>query len=68
MMVGGMLVLAAGCMQTQETDQTSPPYASISDDAREPAPMPTPASPDDSGGVMSAIGSALMVPVHLIFW
>lgn len=68
-MAGGMIALAAGCMQTQETDETAPPYASISDEAREPVPMPTPASPDsDSSSVMSAIGSALMVPVHLIFW
>ncbi len=52
-------------MQTQEIDQTMPPYASISDEGREP---PKPPPPEDSGGVMSAIGSALMVPVHLIFW
>ena len=31
-MVVGALVLAAGCMQTQEIDQTLPPYASISDE------------------------------------
>jgi hypothetical protein len=67
-MMGGMIALAAGCMETQDSGQTAPPYASISDEAREPVPIPTPASPDDSGGVMSAIGSALMVPVHLIFW
>jgi len=55
--------------QHQEIDETLPPYASISDDARDPASAPTPAqSADDSGGVMSEIGSALMVPVHLIFW
>ncbi len=68
--VGGAIALAAGCMTTQEIDQTLPPYASISDEARDPASAPTPApsagSSGDSGGVMSAIGTAIMFPFHLI--
>jgi hypothetical protein len=60
--------LAAGCT-TQEIDQTMPPYASISDEARDPASAPTPAqyaSSGSSGGAMRAIGNALMYPFHLI--
>jgi hypothetical protein len=67
-MVVSALALAAGCMQTQEIDQTIPPYASISDEDRDPASAPKPPSSEDSDGVMSAIGTALMYPVHLIFW
>lgn len=51
-------MLAAGCMQTQEIDQTMPPYASISDEDRDP-PKPPPPS-DDSPGIMSRIGSAIL--------
>lgn len=67
--VVGMLVLAAGCMTTtQETDQTLPPYASISDEGRDPASAPTPAptSSGDSGGVMSGIGNAIAWPFQVI--
>jgi hypothetical protein len=56
-MIAGALMLAAGCMQTQEIDQTMPPYASISDEDREP-PKPPPS--DDSPGIMSRIGSAIL--------
>jgi hypothetical protein len=68
--VSGAIALAAGCMtQHQEIDETIAPYASISDDARDPASAPSPAqSEDDSGGVMSAIETAIMYPVHLMFW
>ena len=67
-MLAAAIALAAGCMQTQEIDHTMPPYASISDEGRDP-PKPPPAQSDsDSGGVMSAIGSVLMAPVHLLFW
>ena len=62
-----MLVCAvslAGCVETQEIDQTMPPYASISDEGRDP-PKPPPPS-DDSGGFMSALGSVLMFPVRMI--
>ena len=59
--VGGVLMLAAGCMQTQVIDQTMPPYASISDEGREP-PKPPPS--DDSPGIMSRIGSA----IAQLFW
>jgi len=69
-MVGGAIALAAGCMTSQEIDQTLPPYASISDEARDPASVPTPApsasSSGDSGGLMSAIGTTIMYPFHLV--
>jgi len=63
-----MLVCAisiAGCVQTQEIDQTMPPYASISDEGRDP-PKPPPPQDYDSGGFMSALGSVLMFPVRMI--
>ncbi len=44
-----------------------PPYASISDDGRDPASAPKPAaSSDDSGGFMNVLGSVLMFPVRMI--
>ena len=52
----------AGCVQTQEIDQTMPPYASISDEGRDPPPKPPPS--DDSPGLMSRIGSAVLK----LFW
>jgi hypothetical protein len=60
-MVAGAIMLVAGCMQTQEIDQTMPPYASISDEGRDP-PKPPPS--DDSPGIMSRIGSAVLK----LFW
>ncbi len=60
-MVAGAILLAGGCMQTQEIDQTLPPYASISDEGRDP-PKPPPS--DDSPGIMSRIGSAFLK----LFW
>jgi hypothetical protein len=60
-----MLALASGCVQTQEIDQTLPPYASISDEGRDPASAPKPPS-DDSGGVMSSIGNAIVYPFHIM--
>jgi len=65
-MAGGAIALAAGCMQTQEVDQTLPPYASISDDARDPASMPKPPA-DDSCGVMCSIGTAIVSPFENLF-
>ena len=62
-MVGAMAL--AGC-ETQNIDQTMPPYASISDDGRDPASAPRPAASDDSGGFMNALGSVLMFPVRMI--
>jgi hypothetical protein len=60
-------IALAGCMQTQDIDQTLPPYASISDDGRDPASAPKPPASDDSGGgFMSALGSVLMFPVRMI--
>jgi hypothetical protein len=61
--IGGVLALASGCYTTQETDQTLPPYASISDAGRDPSSLPKP-PPDDSGGVMSSIGDAIVLPFH----
>ena len=57
----GAVMLAAGCMETQEIDQTMPPYASISDEGRDP-PKPPPS--DDSPGIMSRFGSAVLK----LFW
>lgn len=64
-MLTGAIVLA-GCVQTQNIDQTMPPYASISDEGRDPASAPKPAASDDSGGFMNALGSVLMFPVRMI--
>jgi hypothetical protein len=58
-MVAGALALAAGCMQTQEIDQTLPPYASISDEGRDPPPKPPPED-DYSPSFMSRLGSAIL--------
>jgi hypothetical protein len=63
-LASGAITLAAGCMQTQEIDQTLPPYASISDEGRDPASAPKPPPSDDSPGIMSRIGSA----VAQLFW
>ncbi|MGA7872648.1 MAG: hypothetical protein WCA22_17305, partial [Candidatus Binatus sp.] len=67
--VGGAIALAAGCT-TETTYETAPPYASISDEARDPSSMPTPvpspSSSGNSGGVLSAIGTAIIYPFHLI--
>jgi hypothetical protein len=64
-MLTGAIALA-GC-ETQNIDQTMPPYASISDDSRDPASAPkSAASSDDSGGFMNALGSVLMFPVRMI--
>ena len=68
--VGIAIALAAGCMtEHQEIDETLPPYASISEDARDPASAPTPTpSASDSGGVMDSIGNAIAYTFHLFFW
>ena len=58
-------IALAGC-ETQDIDQTMPPYASISDDGRDPASAPKPPASDDSGGFMNALGSVLMFPVRMI--
>jgi hypothetical protein len=63
------VAIAAGCTTTQEIDQTLPPYASISDEGRDPASAPTPtpsASSSGDSGVMSAIGDAIVYPFRLI--
>jgi hypothetical protein len=59
------IALGAGCT-TEVTNETLPPYASISDESRNPASAPTPAPADDSGGAMSAIGDIIMWPFHTI--
>jgi hypothetical protein len=62
-MVASAIMLAGGCV-TETTDQTLPPYASISDEGRDPASAPKPPPSDDSPGIMSRIGSA----IAQLFW
>jgi hypothetical protein len=55
------IAFAAGCV-TEEVDQTIPPYASTSDEGRDPASAPSSAvSPDSgsSGGVVSSTGHVI---------
>ena len=55
------ITLAAGCV-TEETSETIPPYASTSDEGRDPASAPSPAASADggsSGGVMSSTGHVI---------
>jgi hypothetical protein len=70
LIIPGLIVasaLAAGCV-TEEVSQTVPPYATISDEDRNPASAPRPANPDtsDSSGVMSTIGDAITWPFRTI--
>jgi hypothetical protein len=51
------IAFAAGCV-TEEVDQTMPPYASASDEGRDPASAPSPAE-GSSGGVMSSTGHVI---------
>jgi hypothetical protein len=62
-----VLALGAGCT-TEQISQTVPPYATISDEDRDPSSAPRAASTDtgDSGGVMSTIGDAIMWPFRTI--
>ena len=50
------ITLAAGCV-TEETSDTIPPYASTSDEGRNPASAPSAAG--SSGGVMSSTGHVI---------
>jgi len=66
------IAFGAGC-ETVETEQTMPPYASTSDESRDPASAPSPAvsaNAGDSGGVMSTtghgIGDVIMSPFKAI--
>jgi hypothetical protein len=60
-MVVGMVSLW-GCTTTQEIDQTQAPYASISDEARDPASAPTPPQQsDDSPGFWSSTFHFILV-------
>ncbi len=55
------VAFAAGCV-TEEVSQTIPPYASTSDEGRDPASTPSPAVSADagsSGGVMSTTGHVI---------
>ncbi len=53
------IAFAAGCV-TEEVDQTMPPYASTSDESRNPASAPSPAEDAGSaGGVMSSTGHVI---------
>jgi hypothetical protein len=47
--IAGAIVLG-GCTTTQEIDQTQSPYASISDEGREPPAPPPQQTDDDSPG------------------
>ena len=61
------LALGAGCT-TEEVSQTVPPYATISDEDRDPASAPRAANQDtsDFGGVMSTVGEAITWPFRMI--
>jgi hypothetical protein len=61
------LALGAGCV-TEQGNNTVPPYATISDEDRDPANAPRAANTDtgDSGGVMSTLGDAIMWPFRAI--
>ena len=53
------IAFAAGCV-TEETSETIPPYASTSDEGRNPASGPSPtADAGSSGGVMSGTGHVI---------
>jgi hypothetical protein len=59
--VASAIAFAAGCV-TEEVNQTIPPYASTSDEGRDPASAPSSAaSPDSgsSGGVVSSTGHVI---------
>ena len=58
------IALLAGCT-TEEVSQTVPPYATISDEDRNPASAPKPAT-DDSGGPITAVGDVIMWPFRTI--
>jgi len=71
--VVGAIALGAGCSSHEETSQTMPPYASTSDEARDPASAPSPAvdaNSGDSGGVVSTtghlVGDVIMSPFRLL--
>jgi hypothetical protein len=66
------IAFGIGCT-TVETEETMPPYASTSDEARDPASAPSPAvsaNAGDSGGAMSTtghvIGDVIMSPFKAI--
>lgn len=50
-----------GCTTTQEIDLTQAPYASISDEGRDPASAPTPPPSDDSPGFWSSTFHFILV-------
>jgi hypothetical protein len=55
------IAFAAGCV-TEETSETIPPYASTSDEGRNPASTPSPTASQEagsSGGVMSSTGHVI---------
>jgi hypothetical protein len=67
--VAGAIALGVGCTSHEEISQTMPPYASISDEARDPASAPSPAANSnagDSGGVMSTIGDVITWPFRAL--
>ena len=50
-------VALSGCTTTQEIDQTQAPYASISDEGRDPASMPQPQQSEDDDNSRGFFGS-----------
>jgi hypothetical protein len=53
------IAFAAGCV-TEVTSETIPPYASTSDEGRNPASAPSPTTDTgSSGGVMSSTGHVI---------
>jgi hypothetical protein len=62
-MIAGAVALSS-CTTTQEIDQTLPPYASISDEGRDPATMAKPQqsdNDDNSRGFFGSIGHFILV-------
>ncbi|HYL58537.1 MAG TPA: hypothetical protein VEU51_06670 [Candidatus Acidoferrales bacterium] len=72
------ILSATGCWSTQEIDQTMPPYASTSDEARDPASAPTPvavpevaekSAPEEQGFLAKtghAIATVVLFPFRMI--
>jgi hypothetical protein len=64
------IVCAQGCVETTITGDNPPPWAAISDNARDPSSMPKPPPDPDEPGVIGktadAIGTVVMFPFHLV--
>src|SRR5882762_9680839 len=53
------IVSAVGCVTTETTDQTLPPYASATDDSSDPSSAPKPPPDPNQEGVLSTTADAL---------